>query len=146
MLWVFASIAVASPVFGKPMETPPTPPTPFVEGSAPEGKALIYIYRAANNTFGMTPTGVLILAQNGPIGVLGTGNYFAYVVEPGNIKLWLASIYSKEVTVETVAGQIYYVSAGFGMSLFGPIPTVFFDLKKREDGINEMAGCKQVTE
>jgi hypothetical protein len=137
-----ASVAVASPVFAKPVEPAPPPPTPFVEGSAPEGKALIYIYHPSDAT---ADKAVMIFAKSGIIGAIPEGSYFAYVTEPGTIKLWLISIWSKELTIEAAAGSIYYVSAGFGISM-SYVPNVFFDLKKRGDAINELAGFKQLAE
>jgi hypothetical protein len=81
------------------------------------------------------------------LGVLDLGTYLTYITEPGTIKLWIVSMSSKELKVEAVAGQIYYVTAGLNPVLFGPpIPGSFLDLKPREDARKEIAGCKPLPE
>ena len=131
VLWAFASMALAIPAFGKPPEPPPPPP--FVEASVPEGKALIYIYSFVRNaTAGENESrnesyvrkqkiGDLLLAKSGPVGILSPNSYIAYVTEPGSIELWLVSARqanSKELTVEAVAGKIYYVCSGYAPGAF----------------------------
>ena len=155
LLSVVAALALTSPVFGQHAEPKPPPaplPPPFVEASAQDGKALIYIYITGPNSENLVRnassterTGLLVLAKSGPIGLFDKlGSYFSYVSEPGTIKLWLVGLYTTECKLEVVAGQIFYVKAdfagGFGIKApeIYPIPN--------ETAKKEIAKCWPQTE
>lgn len=141
LLSVVFAVVLTSAVFGagKPA-SPPPPPPPFVEANVPDGKALIYIYSKGfllNSWNGNA--GLLVLSESGPIGILHSAGYHTYIVEPGSIKLWIvgAQAYAAGLTLEAVAGQIYYVE-GTGVPDIKLIPN--------EKGKTEIAGCKETTD
>jgi hypothetical protein len=68
----------------------------------------------------------LVLAKGGPIGILPQGGYYRCVVESGTSRFWLVSLYTKELRLETVAGQIYYVRVG--------LPDTFMNVWDRDNG------------
>ena len=148
---VVVALAFAGPLFGQhadPHKTPPPPP--FVEGSIPDGKALIYIYRVENNLAGEPSfDSPLLLANNEPFGVIPAGCYYSYVSDPGTITLWFVSSSAASLKLEAVAGQIYYVRAGFDTVLtFNSKAPFKVSLKvmPRPDAMKELAYCKPFAE
>jgi hypothetical protein len=148
------AVLLASPIFGQGRnnvqsdqgaKAPPPPPS-FVEASAPDGKALIYIYNSRAQAFlqlAMTP---LILTKNGPVGPLPQASYYSYVTDPGTIRFWLVGFQTIEVKVEAVAGHVYYIKGRLGKNM-NSVPTdILFELAERETAMKEISDCKQLTE
>jgi hypothetical protein len=129
---------------------------PQFESDIPNGKALLYIYwpgqmASQDNEIGDP----LVLAKNGPIGILPRGGYYRRVTETGTIKLWLVSLYARELRLEVVAGQTYYVRVGFPgnfQSIWGSLggrfqpPNIEFKLISPETARTEIAACQELTE
>jgi len=115
-------------------QTPKKTPT-FAEESAPDGKALIYIYYPAG---GGSP---LFFSNSGPLAILTAGSYFTYAVDPETVRLWVSfGVNAKSVKVSTVAGQAYYVRfGGLGLSL----EVVTADRAKKDE---EILFCEKVQE
>ena len=134
LLSVVVAFTFVSPLFGSPSGNPspppPPPPPPFVEDNVPDGKALIYIYRVA----GMGEFDPLVIAKTGPVKTLAMDTYIAYVTDPGTVKLWLVSLGTKELQIEAVAGQIYYITVGLNPPAFmGPaVPNLFFKCETKQ--------------
>jgi hypothetical protein len=122
-------------------------PAPFVEGTVPDGRALIYIYRPADNWGPQfwASAAPLVFAKNELAAIMSIDSYCSYVTNPGTIKFFLVSASTTSLTMEDVAGQMYYVKAGFELKvLVGTDVTL--KLMPHEVGKTEIAGCKQVTE
>ncbi len=129
---------------------------PQIEADIPKGKALLYIYwpgqmASQDNEIGDP----LVLAKNGPIGILPRGGYYRRVTDTGTTKLWLVSLYARELRLETVAGQTYYVRVGFPgnfQSIWGSLggrfqpPNIEFKLVPPETARTEIAACQELTE
>lgn len=130
VLLAAVTLALASPIFGQ---------RAFVEGNVPDGKALVYIYYLGWSTQTIGP---LVIAKDGPVGVLLHESYCRCVTDPGTIKLWLAAGWVTQFKFEAIAGQIYYVKADLLSNNTGP------DLKliPNEKAKPEIARCKQLTE
>ena len=119
LIVVLVTTVVAMPIFGQDDSQCPAPkgPPTFVEEPVPEGKCIIYIYSVIDAPF-VAP---LILAKDGPITALPAAGYFAYVTEPGAVKIWVAANESKELTVEALAGQAYYVRVRVNLNPHAPL-------------------------
>jgi hypothetical protein len=127
LMLVLVTTIVAMPIFGDDdSQWPPAPkgPPTFVEEPAPEGKCIIYIYSVFQTNF-YAP---LILAKDGPITVLPVNTYFAYVTDPGAVKIWVAASESKELTVEVLAGQAYYIRVNLMLHFGRPLPGTSIEL------------------
>jgi len=147
LLSVIVALALASPIFGAGGaggggQTQDQKVPPFVEASVPDGKALIYIYSGSFTLMGSF--GPLLLGQSGPIAVLAPNHYRTLVTEPGTIKLWVVSLYARELKLEAIAGQIYYVKAGASAFIQAGAPEIA--LIPNEKAMKEIAVCKQQDE
>jgi hypothetical protein len=129
---------------------------PQIEADIPKGKALVYIYWPGQMASQDNERGdPLVLAKSGPIGILPQGGYYRRITETGTIKLWLVSLYTRELQLETVAGQTYYVKVGFPGNFrsiwdnlsgkFQP-PNIEFKLMSPDTARIEMAKCQELTE
>jgi hypothetical protein len=105
--------------YGQVFLTPePKPPTFIEEKNIPEGKAVIYIYRSPNVNEEFKSRAPLILTKEGAIGILPHSSFYALIVEPGKIKYWFVCDKSREIDVEVLSGQSYYIKVEYDYNLF----------------------------
>jgi len=144
---VLAVAVVSAPIFGQSRGGSPQPPKgapTFIEEPIAEGKALIYIYSSVGY-FDLTP---LIFSKDGPITILPGGSYFPYLTDPGRVRIWIAANVSKDLIIDVLPGQAYYVRANLIIRLIGPtqIPETSIDLVPAKDAKteNEILYCKKI--
>jgi hypothetical protein len=123
------------------------PATGFVEEpNIPDGKALIYIYQPGNPVGFASAWTPLLLAKDGPLGILPPRSYYSYLTDPGTIKFWLAASESRELKVEAVAGQIYYVKGRVAGNGQGMMVELLLQLMPRETAIKEIVWCQPLSD
>jgi hypothetical protein len=129
----FMLIILATSLLGQVSSNAPSPqPQPqkeqsFLEVSKiPEGKAIVYIYRAPNEKGEEAFAVPTVFSKSGPIGILPGAGYYACVVDPGAVKFWFVCDISKDIVVEAVAGKAYYIKV---TPAFAPTIVELIDLR-----------------
>jgi hypothetical protein len=108
--------------------------------SAPDGKALIYVYR----------NGALHGAMFSPVVTLGNdikialsvSGYYPYVAPPGPILIRITNVGTRSFTLDAKAGETYYVRGGLifmaaGFPALGQVPAT--------EALAELKDCKRIT-
>ena len=108
--------------------------------SAPDGKALIYVYR----------NGALHGAMFSPVVTLGSdikialsvSGYYPYVAPPGPILIRITNVGTRSFTLDAKAGETYYVRGGLifmaaGFPALGQVPAAV--------ALAELVDCKRIT-
>ena len=111
----------------------------FIEANVPEGKVIVYFYFPQALFINFSP---LVVAKDGPIGVLSAGNYRVYISDPGTLRFWLVSLNSAGIKLEVLAGQTYYVKCGeMGSTPNVRIVQLTFQLTPRDKAIADIERC-----
>ena len=132
----------ATQVTGGPTSSPTSAPTPgssFQPGDKiPADKAVVYVYHSGGSNH------FFILQANGKnvAGLKKKGQYYAYVTEPGMIEFTAQTKGTCSITLDTKAGQTYYLKGSVPPG-FAPTPSLV--LVSPEVGANEIANCKLTT-
>jgi hypothetical protein len=128
---LLSAVSLLSGCASGPRYTPDT--------NAPRDKATVYIYRPS--TFGAAIT-YPVSANGTELAVLPSHGYFVYYATPGETEFTAKTEAKTSVTLDTKAGETYYVkgSMGFGVLIGHPHLTQVTN----DVGAKEIAGCKLV--
>ena len=97
---------------------------PFQDAKAPDGMALVYIYRP--NEFRGGGVRYHVATKQGPIVWLVGGGYYPYFAAPGETEFWAETVEQASVTEQLVAGKTYYLKGTVEEALpFGRPELVF---------------------
>ena len=117
----------------------PTPGSSFQPGEKiPTDKAVVYVYHSGGSNH------FFIFQVNGKnvAGLKQKGLYYAYVTEPGMIEFTAQTKGTCSITLDTKAGQAYYLKGSVPPG-FAPTPSLV--LVSSEVGANEIANYKLTT-
>jgi hypothetical protein len=103
----------------------------------PQGKALVYIYRAP----AVAGSGVsyIVRADGKDIVDLEAGGYFPYLADPGEIEFSAQTEASAEATEDLREGKTYYLKGDIGLGFFVGHPQLSF--VDGAQGEKEVAEC-----
>jgi hypothetical protein len=107
---------------------------------APKDKATVYIYRVPG--FAGGAISYTVSANGVEVSKLPSGGYFVYYAKPGETEISAHTEAKTSVTLDTKAGESYYVKGTVGMGVFVGHPHLV--LVSNDVGAKEIVGCKLV--
>lgn len=150
-LSLFGCAPVQHPSASQGVKTPMANPAlgmEFKQEIIPADKAVVYLYRPAENvTGGMAmPFGVRVNGTD--ITMLVVGGYYPYICDPGRIEFvvyevgFMAPRDTSSVSVNAQAGETYYLKGSHGKGAIGRgrLQPVSQDI-----AAGEITGCKLIT-
>jgi uncharacterized protein YceK len=108
------------------------------DANAPKDKATVYVYRPS--AFGGAAISYTVSVNGADVGSLPSGGYFVYYATPGETEFTAKTEARTSVTLDTKAGETYYVKGTLGMGVFVGHPHL--TQVANDVGAKEIAGCK----